>query len=111
MLSDVIIALWSTFQKMASKTADIRKVDVAKMMLGRLVSDIVTFDPDMIPLRRKVIHKWGAAPFTNPVSELWYHTWTKVTGGVPKIAKSIVLPAIIGFLTNYAMEKKSRPRR
>ena len=56
---------------MASKTSDIRKVDVAKMMLGRLVSDIVTFDPDMIPLRRKVIHKWGAAPFTNPVSELW----------------------------------------
>ena len=75
---------WSKFQKMAPETSDIRKVDVAKMMLGRLVSDIVTFDPDMIPLRRKVIHKWGAAPFTNPVSEFLWQSLIKSYRGGPK---------------------------
>ncbi len=39
----------SKFQKMASKTSDIRKVDEAKMMLCRLVSNIIIFDPGMIP--------------------------------------------------------------
>ena len=63
--------LWSKFLKMAPKTSDIRKVDVAKMRLWQLLSDIVTFGPDMLPLRRRVIHKWAAGPFTNPVSEFW----------------------------------------
>ena len=45
---------------MAPKTSDIRKVDVAKMVLCQLLSDVVTFDPGMLPLRRRVIHKWGA---------------------------------------------------
>ncbi len=45
----------------------------------------------MIPLRKKVLDIWGAAPFTNPVSEFWYSRIiprTEFTGGVPKNCKN-----------------------
>ena len=66
-MASKIVPCRSKFQKMAPKTSDIRKVDVAKMVLCQLLSDVVTFDPGMLPLRRRVIHKWEAPPFTNPL--------------------------------------------
>jgi hypothetical protein len=90
---------WSKFQKMAPKTSDIRKVDVAKTMLCQLLSDVVTFYPGMLPLRRKCFINGRPAHSRIRSQNCGNIPRTKVTWGVPTMTKSIVLPAIIGFLT------------